>query len=335
MTRHHPPIVAAVLGALLVTVPLPVSAQFGSAGQPFTISADPRPPPAYGVVTLTPVSGDIDITGATMTVTVGGVQSYSGNAKPITITLGAAGQTAAVSVSMKTSRGTYRQTLSLTPQDVTLVAEPLSSAPPLYPGKPLVPLGGSVRVVAVADLRTGAGVQLDPNSLSYAWVIDGTDEVGASGIGKRVLIVNSPLQYRAGTVEVTVTSPDGLRSGVASLDLAAADPTVRIYERDPLMGIRFDKALGDTYALTGSEASLYAAPFSFPTALRAPLLSWYVSGTLAQTGNLITLRPTGQGRGTASVSVTGDSTGSIDAPAASASLTASYGTSGSSSLFGL
>lgn len=219
--------------------------------------------------------------------------------------------------------------------DVALVAEPLSSAPPLYPGKPLVPLGGSVRVVAVADLRTAAGVQLDPNTLSYTWVVDGTEEVGASGTGKRVLIVASPLQYRSGTVEVTVRSPDGLKSGMASLNLASADPVMRIYERDPLMGVRFDKALGDTYTLTGSEASLYAAPFSFPTALRAPLLSWYVNGTLAQTGNLVTLRPTGQGRGTASVSVTGASSGSLDAPAASASLTAFYGSSGGSSLFGL
>jgi len=221
------------------------------------------------------------------------------------------------------------------PQDVTLVAEPLSSAPPLYPGKPLVPLGGSVRVVAVGDLRTASGIQLDPNTLSYTWVVDGAEEIGASGVGKRVLIVGSPLQYRSGSVEVTVTSPDGSKSGVASLNLASADPVMRIYERDPLMGIRFDRALGDIYTLKGSEVSLYGAPFSFPTALRAPLLSWYVSGALAQTGNLITLRPTGQGRGTASVSLVGASTGSIDAPAASASLTATFGSTGGPNLFGL
>ena len=322
--------------AAVVLLSTPTLAEaLGEVQQPFTVSADPGTPSAHGTVTLTPVSGDIDITAATMTVSVNGTQSYTGNAVPVEVALGAAGVTATIVVSMKTTLGTYRQTLSLTPQDVTLVAEPLASAPPFYPGRPLVPLGGSVRVVALADLRTGVGVQLNPTTLSYAWTVDGAEAVSGSGIGERVLIVDSPLQYRARTVEVVVTSPDGLRVGTASLDLVASDPTMRIYERDPLMGIRFDRALGDTYALSGSEASLYGAPFSFPTALRAPTLSWYVGGTLSQTGNLITLRPTGRGAGTTEVSVTGAASGSLEAPAASASLTVSFGSTGGGGLFGL
>ncbi|MDE1944728.1 MAG: hypothetical protein KGI03_00420 [Patescibacteria group bacterium] len=219
--------------------------------------------------------------------------------------------------------------------DVTLVVEPLSSAPPLYPGKPVVPLGGSARVVALADFTGASGKAIDPASLSYAWNVDGVEQLASEGVGKRVLIADAPLEYRTSTVTVSVTSADGALSANASVDLAAAEPIVRIYDRDPLMGVRFDAALPDTFSLAGSEATLYAAPYSFPTALGAPALSWFVGGALSQTGNLITLRPTGQGAGTATVSVTAASKGSIDAPAASDSLTVSFGSAGGGGFFGL
>ena len=325
-----------VASLALLAAPFAASAlTLGSAQEPFTLSADPAAPAARGTLTLTPVSGDIDITTAIMTVVMNGTQIYSGNASPINIRVGGAGVVETITVSMKTSMGTYKQVLTVTPQDVSLVAEPLSSAPPLYPGGTLVPVGGSVRVVAVADLRTKAGGQLDPSTLSYSWTIDDATSLGASGVGKRTIIVDSPLEYRSSTVGVTVTSADGLHVASGSLELVASEPTMRIYERDPLMGIRFDHALSGSYTIPGSEATLYGAPFNFPTALGAPLLSWYVAGALAQTGNLITLRPTGQGAGTASLSITGESKGSIDAPAASESLSVSFGSGGGGSFFGL
>jgi hypothetical protein len=283
-------------------------------------------------VTFTPVSGDIDISGATMTVTINGKQIINGDAAPFSLRMGDAGRTETVAISMKTAGGTYKQVVTVTPQDVVLVAEPLASLPPLYPGRPTIPVGGSVRVVAVADIRSANGTQLDPSTLAYAWSVDGSG--AGSGVGKRSIIVSSPLEYRASTVTVTVTSPDGTLIATDSTDLTPLAPVLRIYERDPLIGIRFEAALSDTFALAGSEATLYAAPFSYPTALSAPSLSWYVAGSLAQRGGFITLRPTGKGAGTASLTVTGAQSGSVDAPAASAALTVSFGKK-SSSIFGL
>lgn len=220
----------------------------------------------------------------------------------------------------------------VTSTDVVLVAEPLASAPPLYAGKPLVPLGGSVRVVAMADLRSAPGARLDPSTLAYAWSVDGIAIDSASGLGKRSIIVDSPLQYRSSTIEVTVTSPNGALVAASSLDLVASDPTLRIYERDPLLGILFDHALGSTYTLKGAEATLYGATYSFPTALGAPTLRWFLNGTSVQTGALLTLRPTGTKAGTASLSLTGASS---DIAAASAGLTVSYGSTASTNIFGL
>jgi len=324
---------AALLVGLVCALPTLAGAQaLGGVATPFTLSVAPNNPVPYGRVTVTPVPNQIDIANATMTVIVGGKKVASGNAGPATITLGAPGVPVVVVVRLTSAGGVYTQQVIITPQGVVLVAEPLSSAPPLYKGKSLVPIGGSVRVVAVADMRTTGGKRLDPDTLSYAWTVDDVDFPGASGIGRKTAIIDSPLLYRSQSVVVTVVSQDGRQAGGASIYLAAADPSVRIYERDPLLGIRFDHALSSTYVLQGAEVTLYAGLFSFPTALRAPSLQWFVNGMLAETTNLITLRPTGSGEGTASLSANGSSGGEA---IASTNLTVSFGSASGGNLFGL
>jgi hypothetical protein len=197
----------------------------------------------------------------------------------------------------------YTQNIPIQPQDVTLIAEPVSSAPPLYAGKPLAPLEGDVRVVAIANLRNARGIAINPATCSYVWTVDGAQMVNYSGIGKDSLLVASPLQYRSRSVSVAVASPDGSLVGGASLSLAPSDPSVRIYENDPLLGIRFDHALSGDYAITDTERALYAAPFSFPTTNGLPLVEWFLNGASAQTGASITLRPAGSGEGNASLSL--------------------------------
>ena len=71
MTRPGALVATAALVALLVT-PTHVGAQtLGNPGQPFTLSVDPSMPSAYSEVRLTPISGYINITTATMAVTTG------------------------------------------------------------------------------------------------------------------------------------------------------------------------------------------------------------------------------------------------------------------------
>lgn len=322
------------LAGLVLILPLAASAQSFdiTSSQPFTLSVSPQYPAPYGQATLSELSSSLNLAGATMTVFAGGKQVYQGNVQPVAVTLGGAGILTNVKVIVSINGTQYSQTLAIRPQDVSLVAEPVSSAPPLYAGKPLVPLEGNTRMVAVANLRDGNGRALDPSTLSYAWTVNGTQIASASGIGKNAIIVASPLQYRESTVSVTVVSQDGNFTGGASFSLTAAEPIVRIYKNDPLLGILYDHALADNYAITGTEASLYAAPFSFPTSAAAPLLEWFLNGAAAQTGNSITLRPTGSGGGNASLSLVASSG---DFTKATASLSLSFGAQTSGNPFGL
>lgn len=305
---------------------------FAATASSFTVSASPQYPAPNSQVALSFLSSSIDLTNATVAVSVAGKNIYQGSVQPVAVTIGKAGSITSVKVTVSSGSTSYNQTLSIQPQDVSLIAEPVSSAPILYPGKPSVPLEGSVRVVAIANLRSASGKTVSPNALSYSWTVDGMQIANSSGIGKTAIIVASPLQYRARDVSVTVMSQDGILVGGASLSLSATDPFVRVYESDPLLGILFDRALSDTFSITDAEATLFAAPFSLPTNNGTPLLQWFLNGAAVQTGNSITLRPSGSGRGNASLSLTASS-GSY--ALASMNLSLIFGTTPSFNLFGL
>jgi hypothetical protein len=268
----------------------------------FSISVSPEYPTPYENATLTFLSSSVDLTGATLTVLANGKQLYKGTVQPVVVPLAGAGSVISITATVAVSGSVYEERVSIQPQDVVLIAEPIASVPPLYPGKPSIPVEGSVRIVAVANFKNGAGAALNPSALSYAWTIDDTRIANASGVGKQVIVAASPLEYRSRSVSVIVRNADGSLVGGASLPLAPSQPLMRVYENDPLLGIRFERALLGTYRLSNSEASLYAAPFSLPISNGSPVINWFLNGEPAQSGPVITLRPTGSGSGEASLS---------------------------------
>lgn len=322
--------------AIALVVPTVTAAQslgdISSATTPFTVATSPQYPLPHGQVTLSFLSSSLDLASATVSVTAGGKKIYQGAVRPVSVTLGNSGNITNVTATISLGNARYSQSLSVQPQDVALVVEPVSSAPPLYPGKSAVPLEGDARIVAVANLQTAMGRSLDPASLSYSWTVDGIQIANSSGVGKTAIMVATPLQYRSRDVSVAVISPDGSLVGGASVSLSSQEPLVRLYENDPLLGIRFERALSTSFVIGGSESTLYAAPFSLPTTSGAPLLRWFLNGEAAQTGGSITLRPAGSGRGRASLSFTA-SAGSYTTAAANLSL--SFGASSGSNFFGL
>ena len=313
-------------------LPLVASAQAIADTTPFSASISPQYPAPYSQATLSLSSSALDLANATVNVSVAGKELYQGSVRPVSIPVGKTGSITSVKVKVTSGGVSYSQTISIQPQDVVLVAEPVSSAPAFYPGKSLVPIEGDVRVVAIANIQDSVGKVLDPSTLSYSWTVDGTQIANASGIGKQALIVASPLQYRERSVSVAVMSQDESLFGGASISLTALDPSVRIYENDPLLGILFDHALSGSYTIKGSEDTLYAAPFSLPNTNGAPLLQWLLNGDAAQTGNSITLRPTGSGQGSASLSLTASAG---ESSSANENLSILFGTSNSIGLFGL
>ncbi len=295
----------------LLVLPLPVSAlpieDTGANGDAFTISVNPQYPSPYGEARISLLSVPLNLANATMTVFIGKKEIYKGSVRPVPIKLGGVGSVASVKIVVASGGTNYTQQVQIQPQDVVLIAEPISSVPPLYLGKSLVPVNGDVRVVAMANIVDAAGKTVSPKNLSYAWTVGNMRVANFSGIGKSSLLVASPLQFRAIDVSVIITDSSESLVGGASLSLSPTEPSVRIYENDPLLGIRYNRALSGSFTLSRAESTLYAAPFSFPTTSREPSLEWFLNGSSAQMGNAIIMRPTGSGKGTASLSVTASS----------------------------
>lgn len=336
MTARRPTLFFAAFFVFLFGAALSAHAQsfldLSAAQTTFTMSMDPQTPPPYSQATVNFTSTAMNLQNAELSLTQNGKNIYKGPVQPVSITVGAAGSLTSLKATIKSGGASDTETLALRPESVDLVLEPLSTVPPLYSGKALPAIDGSVRAVAVANFVNATGKALDPSTLSYTWTIGGALYAAGSGIGKSVVIVKSPLQYRAADVSVTVQTQDGAYVGAASTDISVQSPALRLYRNDPLLGIIFDQTLPDTYTISGAESTLYAAPFSFPLTSGAPTIEWFLNNQSVQSGNSITLRPGGSGTGSAALSLTASDG---DSATAVASLSLTFGQAASGNLFGL
>jgi len=323
--------IAPVAALALLALPFAAFAQLNStqAVAPLTLELSPENPAPYGTLTITPESSVINLDAAAVTISVNGKKVSSGNDAPVSITLPGPGIKTTINATASVGGATYSASTSVFPGSIALIEEPLSFAPALYPGKPLVPDGGSVRLVAIADFETSPGASIASSNIVYTWSQDGSTLDSASGIGRSSIVVDAPLQYRSSTVTVTAENQAGTIVGSASTVLTSQEPTLRLYQDDPLEGIIFDTALSGTFAV-GSGATLIAIPYSFGTDTGSPQVNWFLNGAAAQSGSTITLRPTGSGSGSASLSANASGSGTQ----AATSLSITFGSSGNS-LFGL
>lgn len=301
-----------------------------SSTNPLDLELNPPYPSPYQIVTVTPSSSMIDLSASTVTFKVNGkiVQQGSGGSAA-SIAIGGPGSVTTVTVTAVNNGNTYTQSLTIRPADVALVVEPVSTTHPFYEGASLVGSDGNVRIIAMPDLRTSSGAQISPANLVYTWKNGDQVLQSNSGIGKSVLTASAPIRYRDTVVTVTVSSQDSSVVGQASVRISAGDPVIRVYENDPLLGPRYETALSNTTTLADSEATYRAVPYYFTS---FPSLTWQVNGTPSQTGQDITVRPSGNGKGTAVLGVSASS-GTLG-QAASANLSVTFGQQ-SSGLFGL
>lgn len=270
-------------------------------GDPLVISIDPSYPRPYDVVRVTVSSQLLDLSSATIKLSVNGkvVSTYSGT-EAVPIQVGGPGQINTISASATVGGKTYTKKLSVGTGDVSLVTDAQSTAHPFYEGGLLVAAQGNVRIIALADLRSSKGTRLDPATLVYTWKLNNQVLQGDSGIGKSILTAIAPVRYRDATISVTVTSQDQSVVAQASTIISPVDPVLRIYPADPLRGVDFFSALSGSFTLAGSEETFRAVPYFFGA---TPAFTWGVNGQQSGTTDTVTVRQTGSGAGRANLSL--------------------------------
>ena len=268
--------------------------------------------------------------------------SSGAGVRTFSFTTGPVGTETIIGVSIDTTGyGLITHSFDFNPSLINLVWEANTTIPPFYAGKPLASPGSSIRVVAFPDVMVG-GVKQDASNISFQWKLDDVADPSQSGLGRNVFMLSANQLHM--NADVTVDAQIGnATAGHGEIVIPFSQPQIVFYMHDPLRGVLYNQALGSTLAMPAQEETLRAEPyfFSIESIARDGLqFSWQLNGTDTTgpntAGGELTVRQTGSGQGSATVSASMQNSESDKLlQAASAALTVTFGGSSNSSLFGL
>lgn len=299
-------------------IPVGVFGQaYGGFGGNITLTMTPEFPRANEEVTVTAQGFSVDLDRAEVSWYENGVLKKKGvGARSFSFTTGALGEASSLRVVVASpSRGLFRETLAIRPAEVDILSEADSYTPPFYKGKGLPSGESRLRLTALPFLAAGNGRLLNPASLVYSWEQDGKKLLAESGFGKQSATIRGPLLFQESIVSVEVSSLDESLKAKKTIFFDAESPRVLFYEKHPLRGILYERALKEKYTLLTDEFSLRAEPYFFPrlslpagTARESALLEfgWSVNSRSvpSQKQNELILRKEAEGRGGSRVELT-------------------------------
>ncbi len=292
---------------------LPISTDRGvpEIDEQVAVTISPQNPAPGQNVSITLEAYGININASNIEWRVNGVSVQKGTGLTrFSIKAGAAGSNTVVRFILTSPEGKVTtKDISIRPQTVSLIYESRSYIPPFYKGRSLYSLQGNLVFLAVPNLINKSGQQIDPNTLIYKWIVDGEVYGSDSGYGKSTFIFSGPTLVKNTVVGVEVSSKDGVSSGDAQITVIPQNPTVRLYEKRPLLGILFNQALNNQVGLNLSEITVEAFPYFFDAESKNSNnieYSWSLNDegvSLPPNQNRIVLRNAGGTTGQSNISV--------------------------------
>lgn len=218
--------------------------------------------------------------------------------KSFSFKVGAAGSSNVLSVTIDTIDGqSLLKTATLTPANVDMLWEAYDSyTPPFYKGKALVPNQGSFKVVAIPNLVNQSG-KVNVNNLSYTWKKDGNPQPDSSGWGKNSFIFQNSYLDENNIIEVKASDISGGTTASGKTTLYTGSPKVVFYENDPSLGVKWNKALNDGFAIAPTGKTFIAEPYFFsPKNINSSELTfdWSLNGQKIETPspkNVLSIKP--------------------------------------------
>jgi hypothetical protein len=182
--------------------------------------------------------------------------------KTVSFSTGGYNTTTNLDVIVVTKEGeTIEKVITIKPVQIDLIWQTDSFVPPFYKGKADFSFQNKITFIALPHLLSG-GVEISPKNLVYKWTKDGEVVDTASGFGKNTYTFTQSIIARPINVDVEVSN-GGKVVGIQSTTVSPNDPEVIMYEKNPIYGIEFEKALLNTVNLNGSEISVIGMPYFF------------------------------------------------------------------------
>lgn len=275
--------------------------QFNGIFETLSLDASPRYPEPRENFTLNLTATNDDMTGATIRWLVDGEEIIEfQNERSASFTAGELGDTRVYEVVIEKSSGeTERLSLDITPVEIDIVVEGLTTIPDFYAGRG-VP-SANTRAHATAIINTGESISR--KNLTYKWEIGGTTLNNGPVKGKMNTEFVMPLDSE---VVLGVTILDGnTEIGQELILIRPVEPEIIFYEENPMNGTS-EIAFGEQVDVIGNQISVRGEPYYIAPFINQPnyIIEWGVSGQ--RFNNAGVLEPnvaTFRGNGTQSTAV--------------------------------
>ncbi|MCE9585667.1 hypothetical protein K8Q94_03545 [Candidatus Nomurabacteria bacterium] len=219
------------------------------------------------------------------------------------------GSQTSVEVKVMTQDGTLLdKIIIINPAGIDLLWQSYDGyTPPFYKGRSLVSEEGQYKVVAIAQL-TEKGKKVQNNSITYNWKQDDTSQPDFSGYGKSFYVFKNSYLDENNTIEVTASSIIGNTTGKANITLTPSNPKIIFYEKDPIFGIKYEKALSNGFNIKNDGGIIVTEPYFFSAKnLNKDLdFTWYINGNQTETQtvkNILSVKPENGQTGSAVIKV--------------------------------
>lgn len=267
------------------------------------------------------------------------------NKTTFSFTTGGIGSATRISVRINSpTQGLISRDFVFNPSVVNMVWEADTYTPLLYRGKSLYTAGSPLKIVAYPTVRLG-GALVPASKLSFQWRRNDTPDTASSGLGKNVLTFMGDQLQNEEHIAVTVYSGT---TAVArgEITIPASNPHIIFYVQDPLRGQLLGQGMTGSATLSKTELTFKAESYFFSNSIiknNKLTYTWMLGNEEVQgpdsARGFLTLRQTGTDGGSATLSVSAQSTNtSTFVQEATASLQLLFGTQNNnlfSSFFGL
>lgn len=242
---------------------------------------------------------DVSYSGASIKWYVDGEEdTVARNKRQHTLIAGDLGETMDIRVVITKQNGVTKElTRRITPTQIDIVLEGLTTVPDFYKGRAVPAQNTTARAVAIVS----NGQSLERANLTYEWRLNGSLlEVGAiRGLQAVEFQVPIGLEHY---LEVTISDQSG-EIAAKGVTFRPAEPEIVFYEQSPITGV-VERALGDEVTVAGNQITLQAEPYYFDPNYDQPgrLVEWNLGGQVIDNStqpdrNVITLQGSGTNSG--------------------------------------
>jgi hypothetical protein len=237
-------------------------------GSQIEINADmiPKTPGANQDVQVTLTSYSTNINSALITWSINGKVVKEGRGEKVfSFTTGNLGNQTTLEITIRTIEGqSIYKVFRIKPSEVDLMWQADSYVPAFYKGKALFGHQSQITFIAMPHITNSSGQEINPANLVYKWTKDGSAVESASGYGKNTFTFTGSVISRNLEVTVEVTNLDSSVRAFSRIKVSPIEPSVVLYERNPIYGIQFQNALKGTLDLNNKkEIAVIGIPYYF------------------------------------------------------------------------